>query len=236
MDQHIANAAEADSLFGLGVYTAPEAARLLKVRSRAVRRWVSGYRYGRRDRQKQAPPLFERDWQEFKDDLYLSFRDLMELRVVAALIRNGIGLQTARAAIVTASSLFDNPRPLSTEQFRTDGRRVFFELPEHEILDLATKQYVFSRVVEPSFKGTELSDRGPLRWWPLGHGRSIVIDPRRCFGAPIDDASGVPVETLLDAIAAEGSIRRAAAAYGVAESALRDARDYAVQFSGIAVH
>ncbi|MET0180104.1 MAG: hypothetical protein ABW194_06420, partial [Novosphingobium sp.] len=40
--------------FGLGIYTAPEAARMIGMRPLTLRRWVAGYAHGK----KQEPALW----------------------------------------------------------------------------------------------------------------------------------------------------------------------------------
>jgi hypothetical protein len=57
-------------------------------------------------------------------------------------------------------------------------------------------------------RGTPFTDIA-ARWWPLGRTRGIVIDPKRQFGQPIDDATGVwrwPVMEQFISAAAPGSM------------------------------
>ena len=61
------------------------------------------------------------------DTLELGFRDLIELRFVAAFIAEGLALQTIRACLSTARELVDCDHPFSTRRFKTDGKRIFLE-------------------------------------------------------------------------------------------------------------
>jgi uncharacterized protein (DUF433 family) len=79
------------------------------------------------------------------------------------------------------------------------------------------------RVIEPSLKGLEFENDFAARWWPLGRKRGIVIDPKRQFGQPIDDTSGVPTVVLANAAEAEGSITKAARAFMVPRASVRRA-------------
>lgn len=71
-------------------------------------------------------------------------------------------------------------------------------------------QYLMQKVIEPSLKELEFEDEMAARWWPLGKARGIVIDPKRQFGQPIDNATGVPTVVLAQAARAEGSPAAAA--------------------------
>jgi hypothetical protein len=42
---------------GIGFYTVPEAARLLKIRPLSIRRWLGGYTYAQGETTVETPPL-----------------------------------------------------------------------------------------------------------------------------------------------------------------------------------
>lgn len=63
----------------------------------------------------------------------------------------------------------------------------------------------------------------PARWWPLGRGKAILVDPARSFGQPIEAETSVPVTTLVAAAEAEGSSEAAAKAWDVPVRAVRRA-------------
>jgi uncharacterized protein (DUF433 family) len=95
---------------------------------------------------------------------------------------------------------------------------------EGELVDLKRRQSVFHRIVEPSLRDLEFDADALARWYPLGMSRkSVVIDPGRSFGRPIVSDGGVPTETILRAVEAEGSPERAARLYELPLSAVRDA-------------
>ena len=66
----------------------------------------------------------------------------------------------------------------------------------------------------------------PARWWPLGEGHSVVIDPERSFGAPIVHREGVQTLILAQAALAENSIETAADRYDVDPIAVAEAVEY----------
>ncbi|GAA0575060.1 hypothetical protein [Caenispirillum bisanense] len=212
---------------GIGLYSVPEVARLTGVSAPRIRRWLGGYRYLRDGAEHRSEPLWRPQIPPFDHDINLGFRDLAEVRVIGALVAQGIGLVTIRRALQQARDLIGDERPFSSARFRTDGRRIFVEITgdaeEPLLLDVARRQHLFHSVVKPSFRDLDMDDEGAVRWWPLGHGRHVVLDPARAFGQPIVDAGGVPTVVLADAVAAEGSLPLVARLYDVPEAAVRAA-------------
>lgn len=219
-------------LVGIGLYTPSEAEKLIGVSARRLVRWLSGHSV--RDRH------YEKLWQsqiDLRDDrVYLGFRDLMEARVADAFIGRGLSPQKVRRAIQLAREIIGEERPLSTSRFRTDGNTVFLRLFEEDggdgLVDLFRKQYALREVIEPSLKNVDFDEHGvPERWWPRGKAGKVVLDPARAFGRPIEAECGVPTAILASAVAAEGSVERAARAWAVPPRAIRHSVDFETGFS-----
>jgi hypothetical protein len=86
-------------LLGIGLYTVADAARLLHMPAGTARRWLNGYSYSDRGEQHHAAPLWPTDIAPVDDNPRgLSFRDLMELRMVRALVENGVPTATLALA------------------------------------------------------------------------------------------------------------------------------------------
>lgn len=203
-------------LVGIGIYTPAEAARLTGVGAGRISRWLRGHRV----KGSRYEPLWRPQIDIDDGRIYLGFRDLMEVRVAAAFIKQGLSPQKVRRAIQIARDLFGRDHPLSTTSFRTDGRSVFLQLSREDgddrLIDLFRQQYAFRKVLEPSLKHIEFDDSGvPSRWYPRGPSAHIVIDPARSFGHPIETESGVPTAALAAAARAEGSAEAAAKLWDV---------------------
>ena len=213
--------------FDVGSYTAAEAARLLRTPVRNIRRWMAGYEHGPRDDRKFSPPLWTSQLAFVDEQLEIGFRDLIELRFVKAFVDAGVGLLAIRNCLARARECVQDDRPFSTRQFRTDGRTIFLETFEESkeptLLDLKSRQYVFKRVFEESFKDLDIEDDAVARWRPFNGKRSIVIDPTRSFGQPVAAEFGIPTIVLSDTAKAEGSAARAAHLFNVPLSVVRDA-------------
>lgn len=193
------------SLLGIGLYTMPEAARLLRVDSRTLRRWAEGYSQVSQMSRRAATPVIQRDLVSLEGEALLTFTDLLELYMVAMFRSENIRLQTIRAAADKAARLFDTNHPFVVKQFETDGRHIFATLEEEGIegltqqqmiADLNLSQMVIASIVRPFFRRIEFQGIEPIRYWPMDREGRVVLDPQRAFGKPIDARSGVPTAAL----------------------------------------
>lgn len=211
------------SLIGMGLYTLSEAGLLLQVAPGKIARWLRGHDANG----KHYEPL----WQPqiiLDDGIGLGFRDLMEVRVAASFIAQGLPPVRVRQAIALARDFVGEDHPLSTRAFRTDGRSIFMQVVkengEDALIDLFSRQYAFRDVVEQSLRHVDFDDTGrPAVWWPLGRSRSVLVDPARSFGQPIESETSIPVDALVRAVRAEGSAEEAARAWQVSPRAVRRA-------------
>lgn len=221
--------------YGIGIYTAPEAARMVGMGAQTLRRWVQGYAHkGKDDRPQHEPALWTPQYDpDAADAVLLGFRDLIEARIVNALRKKRIGLPTIRVCMERAKEIVGQERPFSTSQFKTDGKNIFLEitrdLDEPELIDLKHKQGVFRRVVEPSLADLDFGVDGAERWWLLHGRKTIVADPERSFGQPIIADHGIATATIAQALKAEGSIDKVARLYEIKPRLVKDAIAYEAQ-------
>jgi len=220
----------AESTYGIGLYTASEAARMIGMQPTTLRRWLRGYGHdGKREPKLWAPQYAPDD----DDGLYLGFRDLIEARVVNALRAKGFGLPTIRACVEGARAIVGDERPFSTRQFKTDGRSIFLEVAREiddlHMIDLKKRQWVFRQVIEPSLGDLEFGERGAERWWLLHGRKSIVADPNVSFGQPVVADIGISTARVAQAVKAEGSVERTAKIYEIPVRLVRDALAYESQ-------
>jgi uncharacterized protein (DUF433 family) len=212
---------------GIGFYTVPEAARLLKIPALNIRRWLGGYSYTQAGQIVRMPPLWEPQLPGSEHHIELGFRDLIELRVIKSFVESGLSIQTVRNCLEYARECANDERPFSTRRLHTDGRTIFLEslrrTGEEEVLDLKKRQYVIKKVIDRTFKDLDLSNDIVARWRPFDGKQSIVVDPQRVFGQPIANDYGVPTIVLADAVKAEGSVERVAHLYEVSGAVVRDA-------------
>ena len=215
-----------DADYGIGAYTAPEAARMVGMNSATLRRWLLGYEHDR----KVEPALWQPQYLPDDDGLLLGFRDLVEARIVNALRGMRIGLPTIRQCIERARQIVGDERPFSTQEFKTDGKNIFLEitkgLDEPVFINLKNSQGVFKRVVEPSLQDLDFGPTGAERWWLLHGKKTVVADPARSFGQPILADHGISTARMVEAVEAEGSVEQAAKVYEIQPRLIRDALAY----------
>jgi len=213
--------------YGIGIYTPPEAARMIGMNAGRLRRWLTGYAHDG----KHEPRLWQPQYAADDDEgLLLGFRDLVEARIVHALRQCNIGLPTIRICIDRARALIGDERPFSTRQFKTDGKTIFLEitrgLEEPEFIDLRKSQGVFKKVVAPSLQDIDFGDNAAERWWLIHGKKTIVADPNQAFGQPIIASAGMTTARAAEIVKAEGSVERAANLYEIKPHLLRDAIAY----------
>src|SRR6218665_2231803 len=104
---------------GTGIYSLPEASRLISVPPRTLHRWLFGYHHshglGEKKREAFSHPLWQPELSKTEFDAeVIGFHDLLEVRFVAAFVRHGVPLIVVRRCLDTARQLFDVDYPLTT--------------------------------------------------------------------------------------------------------------------------
>ena len=210
---------------GTGIYSIPEASRLIAVPARDIRRWLFGYHYrktpGDADSRVDIPPLWTTQLvDEGFDDSVIGFQDLIELRFIREFMRHGVSLRVVRRCLETAKDLYGVSHPMTLPKFMTDGRTIYAEAISEEqnaasMVDLKSKQTVFKDIIKPSlYSGIIYEGDRATKWYPTRAGRKsspVVIDPTRQFGSPILEETGTPTNVLYASYLAEGADQRAQA-------------------------
>lgn len=212
---------------GLGIYYPSEGARFLQVRPASLRRWAQGYTYwvpGHTARTR-VRPVIRTDLPEIRRQRALSFLELMELRVVAALRRRGISLQRIRAAAGLGRMALGSAHPFATRKIYTDGRSIFATTApapdDQAMIELAKDrdtQLIIAQIIEPFLEGLDFDEQTGVaeRWWPKGRSGAVVLDPAISFGAPTIAGTRLRTDSVAGVAQAE-SIAAAARAFDVAE-------------------
>src|SRR5207247_5317339 len=109
----------------------PEAARLTRVSTGRIRRWLRGYRYISRKKAYVSPPLWHGQLKPIKSALALGFLDLIEVKFVDAFVQAGVSWDMIHKARDKAADSFrGESHPFCTRKFATNGRKIFVELHE----------------------------------------------------------------------------------------------------------
>jgi uncharacterized protein (DUF433 family) len=168
----------------------------------------------------------------------LSFVELMELRVVKALVDHGMSLQAVRGVAGVAAAYFGTQHPLASRRLYTDGRKAFaalhgddrnmpdlIQLSPHEV-----EQVIAGEVFQPFLAEIEFNSATALaeRWWPLGKNVPIVLDPAIAFGAATVAGTAIRTSTLAR-MTDESSVRETADAFQVEVSQVEAAYEFEQQ-------
>lgn len=224
----------AQTVFGMGVYTASEAAQMVGMSPQTLRRWLLGYDHGTSGGERRhEQPLWHPQYTPDDDGVLLGFHDLVEARIVNSLRASQFSLQSIRTCLDRARDYVGQEHPFSTSQFKTDGKTIFLEitrgLEEPQLIDLKRRQMVFTRVVRPSLADLDFGPDGAERWWLLHGKKTIVADPDHAFGQPIIAEAGITTARVAQAVEAEGSVAKVAQLYDLKPRLIRDALAYESQ-------
>lgn len=223
--------ARAFRYIGRGVYTIAEAGRLTGVPAATLNRWTRGYSYIYRGKERISPPIIGTGLSDRGRDPILEFQDIIEARFLSAFRKLGVSWSVIRRVAGKVHHALQQTHPFATRIFRTDGRNILLELisadeQDHRLVDILHDQYEWDRIVDSYLVGerVEFSDADiPIRWWPLGPDREVVVDPERAFGAPIVAREGVQTYLLAKAMGIENDADFVAHWYAVSVGAVRDA-------------
>lgn len=213
-----------DAFFDVGLYSRAETARLTGAPGGAITRWLRGYRTSAGV---EHPPMWTPDVDDPQRELTLSFRDMLDVGAVHRLRNLGLSAQLLRRAIARASEMLETAHPFSSAAFKTDGASLLLQIDregeEPELVNIVTSQREMHAIIERSLRHVEFAGKDPALWRPLGPRAGVVLDPRRSFGAPIEEETSIPTATLARAVKAEGDPQRVAELYEIPRRAVNRA-------------
>jgi uncharacterized protein (DUF433 family) len=169
----------------------------------------------------------------------LSYFQLIEVAVVAALRKAGVSLNTIKITKNYVAQRLNSEFPFAQHTFKTDGKDLIMALRDFDAVQPADKLIVVSRngqlawgAILDRLKEFEYdkSKGVAVKWHLDGTHSPIIIDPQVSFGAPA--VKGVPTWTIKGRLEAGESIDE------IADDFLLDAVDVkkALQFEGIDIN
>ena len=150
-------------------------------------------------------PIVHRD--QTNDPSYASFLDLIDLLFVKRFLDHGISLQRIRKALDEAHSVATGHH-FAQRTFFTDGHNIYLKVKEQggAILELLSGgQWAIAPIIEQLAHQIEFDKTSGFaqRWYPLGRGQPIVIDPLISFGQPSVVGRGISTFNIYDFFEAE---------------------------------
>lgn len=208
-----------------GIYTVPEAARLLEVSPRKVRGWIAGYPKTKSD------PILDNELGVVDNRLAMSFTNLMEVRFINAFSRFGVKVAAIRVMLEEAKELLKHPHPFATKAiFRTDGHKIFVtgaeQTGDKALYDLKSKNWAMHEVIAQSLlEGVEFdADGDAVAYHPREQTPGVIVRPAWSFGKPVLKGAKIPTRTIFESFCAEEETEESVAHwFGISRDEVREA-------------
>jgi uncharacterized protein (DUF433 family) len=212
----------------LPAYTIAEAAGYLRLPISTLRSWLLGQSYRVGDQPKFFKPVIDI---ADRKERQMSFINLVEAFVLAGIRReHEIPLPKVRKAVDYLRRTFNSTRPLSDEQFETDGVDLFVEKMGSLIGATQEGQIQMREIIRDRLERVRRDPKGVPQKIVLFPARSgskgsadVVIDPRLSFGRPVLDRLGVRTSVLAERFDAGDSIEVLAREYEAPPEAIQNA-------------
>ena len=179
-------------------YTVSEAAKLAGTTAPTVRRWFWGT---------ETAPVFGEQSCPAEQPVAISFLMLAEIVVAVKFRRSNIKLDTIRQAHEFARDFFKVAHPFAFKEFEALGGHVMHEFSLqnggpalYRAIDTAGMQVALPNLVLERVQQLDfVEEQGfAARWFPLGRGVPVVVDPRFAAGRPSVAGRGIRAETILN--------------------------------------
>lgn len=154
----------------------------------------------------------------------LSYLQLIEVAIVAAMRKSGVKLSEIRKAHNYMVENFKEPFPFAKYKFKTDGRNLilgpgdlkFGEKLKNLMLINQSGQYAWNEIIGDRLASFEYINNDVVISWRVGGKNSpVVIDPRIAFGAP--HINGVATWAIKGRLHAGEAISEIAEDFGISE-------------------
>ncbi len=211
----------------LPAYTASDAARMIGLPASTARNWVRGRNESASGSRRGFDPVIRLDDPKSES---LSFRNLVELHVLAAIRREyKLTLQKVRMAMSFLEDELGKDHPLATKPMLTDGRDLLVR-EGASLLNASQGGQIEMGLVAQCLQRIEFDQDGRLsRLFPFTTTRveldrqAVVIDPRMQFGRPCLREVGVPTAAIMSRFSAGEQIEELAADFEVDPGLIEDA-------------
>lgn len=191
------------AVLGKGIYSYSEAARLLGTDYRQIGGWFNA-------RSASLAPVLTPDFADIQGPPSISFLDLIDASVALKLKQSNVSTQRIRKLHDELARLWKTDHPFSRQELYVDqsGKRIFSRArrgTHDEFLEVLEKQHAIPEVLTPFLKRVEYSPESLLarKLW-LTRNQDILIDPKRRYGKPITELSGMPTAILYDCYISNG--------------------------------
>jgi len=211
---------------GLGIYTVPDIAHILKIPVIKVNRWIKEYW----DKKLAQNFDLSYSWQS-GDSRAVNFYTLVELCICLKLNEAGVPTKAIIEAHQTLGNIFKTPYPFASKfilsKISTDTKKIYFSEGDKVIYSLDVHRQFNIEFVKLFFKNIDFNEDSLAgRLWPLGKEKHIIVDPDHQFGQPVILNTNIYPETLYTLFKAGEPIDFIAHVYEVTEQEVNDAIEF----------
>ncbi|MEO8145994.1 MAG: DUF433 domain-containing protein [Bacteroidia bacterium] len=211
----------ATAKIGEGIYTAADAARILKIPYSKANYWFKYYLKNKH---------FKTDYRyyfEVSDILAVNFLTLIEMYVFYAFKEESVKIADIIIAHETISKTFDTPYPFANKDFYVSGRKIYYGDDKDLTIANKTKQKMLADILIQFSKKIEYGNANLAhKYYPLGKNKSIVVDPENQFGQPVIEGTNIRVETIYNFYKAGDSIELICELYNISNNNVKDAIEF----------
>jgi uncharacterized protein (DUF433 family) len=215
---------------GNGLYSVPEAAFYSRIRTQTLSRWLFGSSQG----DAVLYPQYGDD-QGCKSVSFLDFVQALAVRSITTspkALRIPIG--KIRQAVDSAKKLYGVEYPLAMQhKVYLFNKELLIRTPDEKIVQTTGGHRgatYFAEIAEFYMRRLEFGPEGIASsyraWGNDCDENAIIMDPKLRFGEPMFPAYGFSVNTLFNAVEAEGSVENAAKCYDVPTAAVYTAIEF----------
>ncbi|MBM2814613.1 MAG: hypothetical protein HW421_1375 [Ignavibacteria bacterium] len=212
-----------ESSLGIGIFTAPDISEILQLPTYKVRRWIKAYW----DNCFAIQQNETYSWGAGKEKA-VDFNTFIEIYIFVKLRELGLSPKKILTAHKLISEEFQIKFPFAFTKILAGEKDIFYYFDKDVVIKAdITKQLGFKNLIELYYKKIDFSfDNLAERYWPLGKGHSIVVDPKHQFGAPTIDGTNILTNTIYGFYKGGESIDFIASIYNINVQQVKDAIYY----------
>ncbi len=181
------------SKIGEGIYTTSDISKILLLQPSKVKRWVNNFW----DNKFNQINNEEYSWNEGKEK-YVNFYTFIEIYVFYELLKHGLSYKSITTAHNEISNELNLKYPFANSKLLVSKNNIFYYYNNETVVKAdKTKQIGIKDIIENLYEKIDInSEHYAERFWPLGKGKSIVIDPHHQFGQPTISGTNILANTL----------------------------------------
>ncbi len=211
---------------GIGIYTVPDIAQILRLPYDKVNRWVKHYWDNELGKEFNS----RYSWTDGKS-IAISFHTLVELFTFYQLSNADVSAKKIIDAHLILSKKFNSLFPFATAEvlnsISTDGTRVFFTIDKMDIINLDVTLQFNLQFIKDFFRKIDFNGGSmAARLWPLGKDNCIVVDPDHQFGQATISGTNINPETIQELHEAGEPHYFIASLYNINERQIIDALEF----------